>query len=397
MPPKRDLPVGVRRCKGTLQVGFPASPGRPWRWESVAKALGKAPREVTVQDAVNLRIRRLAAVHEGRYVGPEVSKVTVRDVLLNYAQALCTKKIKSLSVARPEATGLDRYAGTRVYKLRVIDDTLGRTPAKAVTTFVIRRWAEDLRHRDEYAPGTVHNIAWVLHAALKQARRDHLLGDSYAVPEMPELETSPVNTTVIDPDSIGALLTTLKVPMSRIVGMAYLTGRRGLSECRLVRCEYVNLRSRVLILPDSKNGEGAAIPLQGELLKLIEEAWADREYRRPDGTTAISEWLFHENGQPLSKDTYYHRWRDAFDLIGLDATPHALRRTFVSDGLDAGMDERTVMELAGWKSRQVFDRHYNNARTLTRLRAAQANLLAFRQVGQTGYKRDTGNGQVADV
>src|SRR4029453_4748642 len=76
----------------------------------------------------------------------------------------------------------------------------------------------------------------------------------------------------------------------------YLTcWRRG--EIVSLRWDAVDRSAREVRLRTSKNGEGRMLPLEGDLWDLIERRWAGRTIELNDGTTRLSEFVFHGFGE----------------------------------------------------------------------------------------------------
>jgi integrase len=76
----------------------------------------------------------------------------------------------------------------------------------------------------------------------------------------------------------------------------YLTcWRRG--EIVSLRWDAVDRSAREVRLRTSKNGEGRMLPLEGDLWDLIERRWAGRTIELNDGTTRLSEFVFHRFGE----------------------------------------------------------------------------------------------------
>ncbi len=98
----------------------------------------------------------------------------------------------------------------------------------------------------------------------------------------------------------------------------------------------------------SKNKTGRVLPLQGELLDVLERA-ATR--RRLDCTR-----VFHVDGQPIG--AFRKSWARACKTAGLEnLIVHDLRRSAVRNMVRAGITERACMALSGHKTRAIFDRY----------------------------------------
>ena len=99
------------------------------------------------------------------------------------------------------------------------------------------------------------------------------------------------------------------------------------------------------------------------LAALVEERWAETEAWQREHGQIIEHvfWYEGENklGQPaaLPYSQYSKTWARACERARVaDFHVHDLRRAFARSAVRAGVDEKTIMALAGWKTRSVFDR-----------------------------------------
>jgi integrase len=106
----------------------------------------------------------------------------------------------------------------------------------------------------------------------------------------------------------------------------------------------------------SKNGEPRVLPLVGDLAALVERRWTAREYQTPEGTTALSPFVFHRAGQPVAD--FRKSWASVCDTAGVAGTLfHDLRRSAVRNMDRAGVSQSVAMALSGHKTASVYRRY----------------------------------------
>jgi integrase len=151
-------------------------------------------------------------------------------------------------------------------------------------------------------------------------------------------EEAPGRLRYLEPEESAALLQAAKEPLRSIIEVCINVGARLLSEALTLQWADVDLRrSQVTILGAyAKNKRTRVVPLNKPAREALERLKA----------TAKGEYVFAKrDGTP------YHSIRTAFEhackKAGLkDVTPHVLRHTFASRLVMAGVDLRTVQELA---------------------------------------------------
>jgi integrase len=135
-----------------------------------------------------------------------------------------------------------------------------------------------------------------------------------------------------------------------VATFAYYTGWR--------KAEIVGLRWRQVDLAHAevrldpgatKNGEGRALFLEGELREMLERLW---EKRAPG-----CEYVFARQGRSVGD--FKKAWESACRRAGFPGMLfHDLRRTAVRNMVRAGVPERVAMQITGHKTRAIFD-HYH--------------------------------------
>ncbi len=154
----------------------------------------------------------------------------------------------------------------------------------------------------------------------------------------------------------------LRAPLT----FAYYTGcRRG--EILGLQWPQVDLDRHIVRLNagETKSGEGRLLPLASELFHVLSLQRATRDQRWPK-----CPWVFFRYGKRI-KD-FRGAWEEASKRAAMrEKSPvpslwaakkptklfHDLRRTGARNLVRAGVPERVVMQIGGWKTRSVFDRY----------------------------------------
>ena len=144
-----------------------------------------------------------------------------------------------------------------------------------------------------------------------------------------------------------------------LVTFAFYTGcRKG--EILSLEWPQVDLLERVVRLEPgtTKNEEGRLIPLSTELYEVLAMQKVIRDEKYPD-----CPWVFFREGKPIGE--FKKSWASACKRAGLwdreSGKPtklfHDLRRSGARNLVRAGVPEKVVQEIGGWKTRAVFDRY----------------------------------------
>ncbi len=169
-----------------------------------------------------------------------------------------------------------------------------------------------------------------------------------------------VRTGFPDPSEPVALAENSPAWLAEMVRFAYATGwRRG--ELLALRWEWVDWEEREIRLPDTKNDEGRVVPIAGELLPIMERLRERRRVTRPDGSIALAETVFHDEGRPITRKRFVRAWnatRKAAKL--LHRLFHDFRRAAARRMTNAGIPQVVAMRVTGHKTpvdvSALFDR-----------------------------------------
>jgi integrase len=177
-------------------------------------------------------------------------------------------------------------------------------------------------------------------------------------PHVPHLEEASPRASFFEPDAFQAvamhLLDYLRPPMT----FAYLTGWRCRSEVLPLAWRNVDFESGTIRLDvgTTKNKDGRLIYMTAPLRRLLEEQ-RQRTLAVQRETGRLIPLVFHNQGEPIVN--YYKAWHRACRAAGLSGkVPHDFRRTAVRNMVRAGIPERVAMQMAGHKTRSIFDRYH---------------------------------------
>lgn len=157
------------------------------------------------------------------------------------------------------------------------------------------------------------------------------------------------------------------------------------------------------MLPDSKNDDPQSIPLDGELLAVIERRRNAREFRTIGGGIGIAEYVFHRGGVAIPTSTFNTHFAMARKAAGVSTGKlfHDLRRTAARNMVRGGVPQSIAMRVTGHRSRSMFDRYdiaslddkleaLHRAREYASTRKAVGeNVAAFPSRVPTGTPTDT--------
>lgn len=191
--------------------------------------------------------------------------------------------------ARDKGSESDGVASSH---LKPVREAFGFDRAVSISADRLERFVQD-RLGSGKAKATVNRELGALRQAFYLARKQKRLSQ---VPYFPMLREDNARSWFFEKSDFEAVVANLSAVVADVARFAYLSGwRKG--EIVTLTWDAVDRAGREIKLRTSKNGRPRTLPLTGSLLELVERRWAAREYRMPDGLQAISEYVFHRDGQ----------------------------------------------------------------------------------------------------
>jgi integrase len=288
------------------------------------------------------------------------SKVTLHDLreaMLADVQANGRKYEKRVEQC---FTHLERLIGTDTTADR-IEDHLDRYVKTRLSERVGGQ--EDEKNTRTTARGTVNRELSCLRRAYRLMVRRRRLA---IMPEIELLAEHNTRTRFPSEKEIGDVIEKLPERLQGPIRFVALSGWR-VGEALNLSWRSVDRKTGTIRLEasETKGRDVRTLPYADDprLAELIEERWAETEaWQREHGQ--LVPWVFwcasEEGGNPVAAPNrvYSRAWAKACEKAKVaDFHVHDLRRAFARSAVRAGVDEKTIMALAGWKTRSVFDRY----------------------------------------
>lgn len=166
-------------------------------------------------------------------------------------------------------------------------------------------------------------------------------------------------TRWLTPDEMRALWFAAKRDYQRlIVVLGCYTGMR-LGEMIQMRWSEVDFQRRRIVLEQrTKTGQQRIIPMSDLLFGTLTDTFLAR---------SSNEWVFWNARTEAPMKWIYVGWRRmCLDAKLPGVTPHTLRHTFASWGLQSGVAEKTLMDITGHQTRSMLARYAHSSESSLR-------------------------------
>jgi integrase len=311
------------------------------------------------------RLDALAAERGGgrAFVGPEQKRVTVNEIL----DAL-ESDLKLRDKWGPKCASVAKSLRERFGAWRAID----------LSTEAIGKYIEALR-AEGYSNATVNRRTQYLSQAFKVAIRNKRLAQQPFIPRLSEVGNA--RQGFFETAEFESVIAKLPEYLRDFCRFGFLTGWRKGSIDSL---RWANVGEDVIYLraENSKTRKAETMPLEGELLALIERRRAESVIQAENAEPRFAEYVFHRNGERITE--FRKAWATACVAAGLGkmvcpkcraegstrtceacgvATRysgrifHDFRRTASRNMISAGVPQAVAMKITGHKTDSMFRRY----------------------------------------
>ncbi|MCA9912317.1 MAG: site-specific integrase [Anaerolineae bacterium] len=212
---------------------------------------------------------------------------------------------------------------------------------------------------DEYSPATVNRILSALRGVIKEAwRLGYISAEQYQrAVDIANVKAQTLPTgRELTAGEISALVETCKVDPSpagirdvAIIGLLYTCGLRR-SELVAIEHRDFDPKEGRLMIRRGKGRKQRVVYVRGGALKALKDWIAmSPDHAGPIFTPVLKNGKIQFGGM-VSQSIYDMLKKRGLQANVADFSPHDLRRTFVSDMLERGVDIATVADIAGHSS-----------------------------------------------
>jgi integrase len=298
--------------------------------------------EANRREAERFLKRRLGEIaaeqHGGRaFVGPQQERVTVNQLLdvLEQDYKLRDKfTVKVASVVKP------------------LRERFGTWRAVEVTSDAVGKYVANLRE-EGYCNSTVNHRTQLLRQAFKVAIRNKLVSVAPFIPRLSEIGNE--RQGFFETADFKAVVSHLPEYLQDFAHFGFITGWRKGSIASL---RWADVGEDVIYLraENSKSRKPETVPLEAELLDIIERRRGATVLEDGNGSKRFAEFVFHRKGEPIGD--FRKAWATACKLANVDHRIfHDLRRTASRNMISAGVPQAVAMKITGHRTDSMFRRY----------------------------------------
>lgn len=322
--------------------------------------------------------------HEGRMPGRsvktqegELSSGVMRRLLASETLSKRDSAVRSMPEINTSIEAFEAYIGNvrspataskyasavRVFMRSLDDDQI--SALEDLPPNALSHWVQKLAVR-EYAPQTVHLYVHSANRYLRWVRDQGVAVPALLQPDLPRVHTK--LGTVLPAEFLDRYMElagdVLDEPACTAVRLMPCVGLRGSEMCALTldsltrrktRMRDGSVRDTFVFQLKGKGGDERIVPVLEEgRIVLTEYLSGWRKYRK-------GPWLFPINlpgKRHIADRTLRHGLSKLCDPLGMDFTPHTLRRTYLVRLWRRGVDATVIARIAGHRNIQTTYKHY---------------------------------------
>ena len=280
--------------------------------------------------------QRRSEIEVGRFGGPTAARTQFEELVGLIERDYALNARKSLGSLQDRVASLRQHFG----KMRPVDVSYAD-----LDKYLVARLADGAK------PATVRYELVVFGKMFSLAIKAKMLTTK---PLLPTIKVENARRGFFEADEIARVLKHLPEDIAPAIEFAYYTGWRIGEIRKLTWTNHLDLDAGLIRLEASevKNAAGKSFPfaahpaLRGLVVRQCERALKHE-----------TRWLFPRSGG-RQLGNFHKQWTRACREAGVPGkVVHDLRRTAVRNLVRAGVNEKVAMALAGFKTRNVFDRY----------------------------------------
>ncbi len=285
------------------------------------------------------RLGELAAEkHGGRpFVGPQQERVTVGELLDGLERDF---KLR------------DKWGVKVASNVKPLREHFGTWRAVEVTSEAVGKYIENLR-AEGYRNSSINRRTQLLGQAFKVAMRNKQLSQQPFIPRLSEIGNE--RQGFFETADFEAVVPHLPEYLRDFCRFGFLTGwRKGSIES----LRWADVGEDVIYLraENSKTRKPETVPLEGELLVIIERRRAAAVIQDKDKEPRFAEYVFHRDGEPVGD--FRKAWASACKAAKVGYRLfHDLRRTASRNMIAAGVPQAVAMKITGHRTDSMFRRY----------------------------------------
>jgi integrase len=305
------------------------------------RPIRESPRSEKETEAKRFLKLREGQVAQGKRVVLYADRVRFEDLAADFLTDYRVNGKRSLDKARRSVRHLQGYFGG----MRAVD----------ITTDKVRAYISK-RQESGYANAESNRELAALKRMFNLALQQTPPKVSHK-PYIPMLREDNVRQGFFEGEAFLAVLKHLPTELQPVASFAHITSWRK-EEVLALTWRQVDFPAEMVRLEPgtTMNREGRTVFMTAELKKLLEEQRV-KTMAIERRTGQIIPWVFHRGGKPIK--SFKVAWQGACRRAGHPGLLfHDLRRTAVRNMIRAGIPERVAMQMAGHKTRAIFDRYH---------------------------------------